>query len=84
MKAEAFRDKVAVIGMGCTNFGALQNMSFAEQGLEAVNGALADAGIEKERIEAAWLGTFEPTVGGVLRGMRGILWLILWGCRGCR
>ena len=36
MKAEAFRDKVAVIGMGCTQFGALQDMSFAEQGLEAV------------------------------------------------
>lgn len=71
MRAEAFRDKVAVIGMGCTEFGALQDRSFAEQGLAAVNEALSDAGIEKERIEAAWLGTFEPTVGGSFAGYAG-------------
>lgn len=71
MNTAALRDKVAIIGMGCTKFGALQDKSFAEQGLEAVNDALADAGIEKERIEAAWLGTFDPTVGGSFPGYAG-------------
>ncbi len=71
MNPNALRDKVAIIGMGCTKFGALQDKSFAEQGLEAVNDALADAGIEKERIEAAWLGTFDPTVGGSFPGYAG-------------
>ncbi|MDQ7030668.1 MAG: acetyl-CoA acetyltransferase [Ardenticatenia bacterium] len=71
MGAEALRDSVAIIGMGCTRFGALQDKSFAQQGLEAVNEALADAGIEKERIEAAWLGTFDPTVGGSFPGYAG-------------
>ncbi len=71
MGTEALRDKVAIIGMGCMRFGALQDKSFAEQGLEAVNEALADAGIEKERIEAAWLGTFDPTVGGSFPGYAG-------------
>ena len=71
MNTDAFRDKVAVIGMGCTQFGALQDKSFAQQGLEAVNAALADAGIEKERIEAAWLGTFDPNIGGSFPGYAG-------------
>ena len=71
MNTDALRDKVAIIGMGCTKFGALQDKSFAGQGLEAVNEALADAGIEKERIEAAWLGTFDPNVGGSFPGYAG-------------
>ncbi len=71
MNTDAFRDKVAVIGMGCTQFGALQDKSFPQQGLEAVNAALADAGIEKERIEAAWLGTFDPNIGGSFPGYAG-------------
>jgi acetyl-CoA C-acetyltransferase len=71
MNPEALRDKVAIIGMGCNKFGALQDKSFADQGLEAVNDALADAGIEKERIEAAWLGTYDPTVGGSFPGFAG-------------
>lgn len=71
MNPSALRDKVAIIGMGCTNFGPLQDMSFAEQGLAAVNEALQDAGIEKERIEAAWLGTYDPNVGGSFPGYAG-------------
>lgn len=71
MNTDALRDKVAIIGMGCTQFGALQEKSFAEQGLEAVNEALTDAGIEKDRIEAAWLGTFDPTIGGSFPGFAG-------------
>nr|WP_290667720.1 acetyl-CoA acetyltransferase [Ardenticatena sp.] len=69
--SDALRDKVAIIGMGCTRFGVLQEKSFAEQGLEAVDEALADAGIEKERIEAAWLGTFDPNIGGSFPGYAG-------------
>ncbi len=71
MNSDALRDKVAIIGMGCTPFGALQDQSFAQQGLRAVNEALADAGIEKDRIEAAWLGTFDPNIGGSFPGYAG-------------
>lgn len=71
MSTEALKDQVAVIGMGCTRFGALQDKSFAEQGLEAVNEALQDAGIAKDRLEAAWLGTFDPNVGGSFPGYAG-------------
>jgi len=71
VNSNALRDKVAIIGMGCTHFGALQDKSFADQGLEAINEALHDAGIEKERIEAAWLGTYDPTIGGSFPGFAG-------------
>jgi acetyl-CoA C-acetyltransferase len=71
MGSEALRDKVAIIGMGCTQFGALQETSFADQGLQAIDEALSDAGIEKERIEAAWLGTFDPNTGGSFAGYAG-------------
>lgn len=71
MGTDALRNQVAIIGMGCTRFGALQEQSFAQQGLAAVREALDDAGIEKERIEAAWLGTFDASLGGSFPGIAG-------------
>ncbi len=55
--ATGIRDKVAVIGMGCTRFGERWDMGAEELMVEAFEECLADAGIEKQDIEAAWLGT---------------------------
>jgi acetyl-CoA C-acetyltransferase len=55
--AEGIRDKVAIIGMGCTKFGERWDMSANKLMVEAFTEALADAGIEKKDIDAAWLGT---------------------------
>jgi acetyl-CoA C-acetyltransferase len=55
--AEGIKDKVAVIGMGCTKFGELWDKGAEDLILEAFNEALEDAGIEKKDIQAAWLGT---------------------------
>ena len=54
--ARGIRDKVAVIGMGCTRFG--ERWDIAADGLmvEAFTEALADAGIDRKRIEAVWVG----------------------------
>jgi len=68
MTKNGITNQVAIIGMGCTRFGVLQEMSYAEQAVAAVNEALADANIEKEQIEAAWLGCFEPNMGGSFAG----------------
>ncbi len=51
------RDKVAIIGMGCTKFGERWDCGYEDLAVEAYNEALKDAGIEKEDIQAAWLGT---------------------------
>jgi acetyl-CoA C-acetyltransferase len=55
--ATGIRDKVAIIGMGCTKFGERWDMGAEELMVEAFQECLADAGIEKKEIGAAWLGT---------------------------
>ena len=55
--ATGIKDKVAIIGMGCTRFGERWDMGAEELMVEAFEEALADAGIEKKQIEAAWFGT---------------------------
>ena len=55
--AEGIRNKVAIVGMGCTKFGEHWDRSAESLVLEAFEEAIADAGIEKKDIEAAWLST---------------------------
>jgi len=54
--AKGIKDKVAIIGMGCTKFGERWDKGADDLMLDAFQEALADAGIEKERIQAAWFG----------------------------
>lgn len=55
--ATGIKDKVAIIGMGCTRFGERWDMGAEELMVEAFEECIADAGIEKKEIDAAWLGT---------------------------
>lgn len=55
--ATGIRDKVAIIGMGCTKFGERWDAAAEDLMVEAFQESLADAGIEKKEIQAAWLGT---------------------------
>lgn len=55
--ASGIKDKVVILGMGCTEFGERWDMSSDMLMVEAFNEALSDAGIEKGRIDAAWLGS---------------------------
>ncbi|MCL5958511.1 MAG: acetyl-CoA acetyltransferase [Chloroflexi bacterium] len=55
--ATGIRDKVVILGMGCSKFGERWDVGAEELMVEAFQEALADAGIEKTQIEAAWLGT---------------------------
>jgi len=50
------RDKVAIIGTGCSQFGERYEASREDLICEAAFEAYADAGIEPSQIEAAWLG----------------------------
>jgi acetyl-CoA C-acetyltransferase len=51
------KDKVAVIGMGCTKFGELWEKSVDDLITDAAYEACEDAGVEPKDIDAAWLGT---------------------------
>ncbi len=55
--ATGIKDKVAIIGMGCTRFGERWDAGAEELMVEAFKECIEDAGIEKTDIEAAWLGT---------------------------
>jgi len=55
--ATGIKDKVAIIGMGCTRFGERWEMGAEELMVEAFEACLADAGIEKKEIDAAWFGS---------------------------
>lgn len=54
---QGIRDKVAILGMGCSKFGERFDMNAEDLMVEAYAEALADAGIETREIDAAWLGT---------------------------
>ena len=50
--AESFRDKVAIIGMGCSTFGENWDMGSDDMVVDATYEALEDAGIEMKDIDA--------------------------------
>ena len=54
---EPIRDKVAVIGMGCTKFGERWDSDAQDLMVEAAYEAYEDAGIGPNDIQAAWFGT---------------------------
>jgi acetyl-CoA C-acetyltransferase len=54
--ASGIKDKVAILGMGCSKFGERWNDSAEDLMIEAFEECIADAGIEKNQIQAAWLG----------------------------
>lgn len=61
--ATGIRDKVAILGMGCSKFGERWESNGEDLMVEAFMECLADAGIDKNEIQAAWLGTNTPEFG---------------------
>ena len=61
--------KVHIIGAGMTPLGKHLDKSVKQLAAEAVDAALADAGIAKEAVEAAW---FCNTRQGALEGQHGV------------
>ena len=55
--AIGIKDKVAIIGMGCSHFGERWESGAEELMVEAFTECLEDAGIDRNEIQAAWLGT---------------------------
>jgi acetyl-CoA C-acetyltransferase len=62
--AEGIRDKVAIVGMGCTKFGERWDTGADELMVEAFKEAVEDAGIDPQKdIQAAWYGHHVQDVG---------------------
>ncbi len=60
--ADGIKDKVAVLGMGCSRFGERWESDAEDLAAEALVECLEDAGIEKKDIQAAYIGTHFPTM----------------------
>src|ERR1700742_5198950 len=55
--ATGIKDKVAILGMGCSKFGERWDMGAEELMVEAYLECMQDAGIETSQIDAAWFST---------------------------
>ena len=61
--AIGIKDKVAILGMGCSKFGERWDASPKDLMVEAYNEAMTDAGIAPEQLDAAWFSTHMDDVG---------------------
>lgn len=55
--ASGIKDKVVILGMGCSKFGERWDMDPADLMAEAFDECLSDAGIERNQIDAAWFAS---------------------------
>ncbi len=58
--------EVAIIGSAATRFGVIHDRGYLDLLAEAARGAIADAQLTQDEIEAAWLGTAEPLTAALL------------------
>jgi acetyl-CoA C-acetyltransferase len=55
--ASGIKDKVAILGMGCSKFGERWDCDAEDLIVEAYQEAIVDAGIQTSQIDAAWFAT---------------------------
>jgi len=65
MASHGIRDKVAIVGMGCTNFGEHWDKSTDDMLVESSSAALKNAGVKLDDIDAFWLGTMGSGLSGL-------------------
>ena len=61
---QGIKDRVAIVGMGCTQFGELWDKSHRDLVVDACYEAFEDAGIEPKDIQMAWYGSRETGFTG--------------------
>ena len=66
MASNGIRDRVAIVGMGCTPFGEHWDKGADDLLIEAARDAYTSAGIEQDAVDAYWLGTFGSGSSGLM------------------
>ena len=66
MASKGICDKVAIVGMGCTEFGEHWDLSASDLLIDAAESALASAGTSLEAVDGFWLGTFVSATSGMI------------------
>ncbi len=65
MASHGIRDRVAIVGMGCTPFGEHWDSSLDDLLIDAHGLALASAGLAKGDVDAYWYGTSQSSASGI-------------------
>jgi acetyl-CoA C-acetyltransferase len=65
MATHSIRDRVAIVGMGCTNFGEHWDRGFDDLVVDAARDTFASAGITKDDVDAFWIGTAQGGMSGI-------------------
>jgi acetyl-CoA C-acetyltransferase len=63
--SRGIKDRVAIIGMGCTPFGEHWDKSVDDMLVDATNDTIASAGVALDDIDAFWLGTIGSGLSGL-------------------
>ena len=66
MASNGICDRVAIVGMGCTPFGEHWDKGANDLLIDAATEACASAGVDKQEIDAFWLGTMASGISGIL------------------
>ncbi|GAB2862358.1 acetyl-CoA acetyltransferase [Actinocorallia aurea] len=65
MGSHGIKDRVAIVGMGCTRFTEHWDKGVDELLLASTDEAFASAGMAKEEVDAYWLGTAQSGMSGL-------------------
>src|SRR5271156_1692163 len=65
MGSHGIKDRVAIVGMGCTRFAEHWDKSLDDLIIEASEDTFASAGVTKEDVDAYWIGTAQSGMSGI-------------------
>src|SRR3954452_7207922 len=65
MASHGIKDRVAIVGMGCTRFAERWDAGTDDLLIEATDDAFKDAGVTKDDVDAYWLGTATSGMSGI-------------------
>jgi acetyl-CoA C-acetyltransferase len=65
MSSNGIRDKVAIVGMGCTPFAEHWDKGADDLMVDAATAALDSAGVTKQDVDAYWFGTATTAMSGM-------------------
>jgi acetyl-CoA C-acetyltransferase len=65
MSSRGIRDRVAIVGMGCTRFAEHWDKGLDDLLVDATSDAFTSAGVTKDDVDAYWLGTAQSGMSGI-------------------
>ena len=65
MSSNGIKDRVAIVGMGCTAFGERFDRGLDDLIIDGAGQAFASAGVDKHDVDAYWFGTAQSGMSGI-------------------